>query len=100
MPLLGAKHDDQASNTILGQKVQNPANWHNATQRERPLDPRGETWSCVELRAEEAPEKQPRIPGTNVPRVITPAVSHGHSKHKRCFAHQQVAGVKEKNRLT
>lgn len=63
IPLLCAEHDNQSSNTILGQKVQNPANWPNTTQRERALDPRGETRSRVGLWAEEAPEQHPRIPG-------------------------------------
>lgn len=60
MPLLGTERDNRASNAILGRKVQNPANWHNASVC---LDPKGETWSDVGLRAEEAPEQQPGIPG-------------------------------------
>lgn len=57
--------------------------------------PRGETWGCMRLRAEEASENLRLF----MLQAVSPAVSQWCSKHKHCFTHQQVSGVKENNRL-
>jgi len=60
-------------NDILGQKVQNPAKWHKATQREHPLAPRGETWSRVGLQAEEGTGAATENPRLFVARAVAPS---------------------------